>query len=495
MSWGDRLKDISHLGTSSLLTNGMKMVDGLVAARILGPEILGIWLMVKLGLRYGQRIHGGIPNGFRRQIAIESGAENDTAFRNYVDSTATFIAIVTLPLLLGFIAVGVWTSYSSHFRLAALFGAAIVTFQMGRSFTEPYFNGQGEFRQVSRFRLIRFVLLFIAIGMTFSFGFLGFLCSRVLLEVGPFLYALSKIEYFPTLRFEFGEIRELFHVGFPIMIVGFAKHFLVSADRVVIIWAFSSEILGFYGAGDTFATLLMTLSTVISSILFTAFSEQVGEGTPVAELKEDLINSVSIFSYLLPLGFVGLFVTIPAVIGIFLPEYQMSIPVAQSMAFGYTFFSIATIAGSMLHSLNRQRIFVLLLGGAVVTNIGLNTIVVSFGGSIIAISLVTAITYAVYAITVIVLAIRICEGTVHEIMRTTGKLMISTVIAGGYAITVTYLFAYPTGPTLWEYIAVTVTRLSALLPIATLYMIMASREIEFSFQDVMRKGRDLARGR
>lgn len=495
MNWKDKFKDISFLGISSTVLTVVAMADGVVAARVLGPTLLGVWMTVRLGLRYTQRLNLGVPQGFRRQTAVDEGAGDAESLQRHSDVVFTFLLVVSLLAAGVFLVASLYSDFGDDLQTALLFGSFVVVLQVLLSFVESYYKGTDRFDNFSYMELAKLAGTLASIALTVWLGFVGFLLGRVTRQVAPFVYGLYKLDYVPSVFFDSSIFKRLLRTGFLIMIVGLSSQLFQTADRTVIIWAFTPDKLGFYSTGDTFATLLMTISSVVSSVLYTSFTQQHGGETTRAAMRKNLQRGIRIFGAVLPLAFAALYLSVPTVVRVALPEYVSSITVAKGLLFGYSFFAISNIAGAMLKALNKLRLYILALLGWATINLALNVAVVGVGGGLLPVTLVTAATYAMYSATVVGLAFWSCEGTLSQFVQSALRYMVPAVLVAGYVFVVDRRVPLSTGGTLFELVVSTVVREAFVVPVAAVVAFVLVREFDTTVTSLVARIRSAGDGR
>lgn len=487
MDWTDKFRDISQLGATTLFATGLTMLEGVVAARVLGPAVLGAWFTFQIVLRYGDRLHLGVANAFRRQLSVDVGAENESQIDELSDTVATFLLVVIVVQVAIVSGVAIWPGVSSEFRLIALFGVIIIAAKTGQSFVKPYYNGIGKFEETALLKLAKAASSVVTIGLTTQFSLIGFLFGRVLREVAQFGIGFYRIGYIPSISLDTGRLRRLLRIGFLIMLVSFSSQVFRTVDRLMIIWYFPSESLGFYGTGDTFATLLLTVSGVITNVLYTSFSEKYGADMPSDQFRTELLSTIKVISYFLPIIFVNLYVFVPLVIQLVLPEYPASVPVARALTFGYIFFAGATVVGSVLNSFNKQRLYILVIGVSIAVNAALNYAVIQFGGELTSIGIATAVTYFVFFLLLFGVVIAFFDGSVRLFSRATVQILVPAFIALGYALLVSDYVAVMDSSVSLDTAWTAAVLFAAVLPLSVLFGGLTLREADIEASQILGK--------
>ncbi|QLG28679.1 oligosaccharide flippase family protein [Halorarum halophilum] len=484
MNWADKFRNITQLGGATLLATAMTMLEGVIAARVLGPAVLGAWFTFQIVLRYGGRLHFGVPNAFRRQLSVDRGAKNESQIGELADVVATFLVVVIIVQVAIVGGMAIWPGFSSEIRVIALFGIVIIASQTAKSFVHPFNNGLGNFEENALLKLVGAASSVVTIGLTIQFSLVGFLFGRVLREVAQFGIGFYRIGYIPSFSLDTGRLRRLLRIGFLIMLVSFSSQVFKTVDRLMIIWYFPSKSLGFYGTGDTFATLLLTVSSVVTNVLYTSFSEKYGADLSSEQFKSELLGTVKVISYFFPIVFVNIYVFVPLVIQIVLPEYPASVPVARALAFGYIFFAGATVVGSVLNSFKKQRLYILVIAIGITVNAALNYAAIQLGGELIGIGIATAGTYFVFFLLLFGVVIAFFDGSVRLFGRVTVQLLVPALFALGYALLVSDYVAVRDSAISLDTVWTAVVLFAAVMPLSVSFGVLTLREADINLSQV-----------
>lgn len=174
-------------------------------------------------------------------------------------------------------------------------------------------------------------------------------------------------------------IRELLRSSIPFLTYGVLGVIYYRLDTVLLSLMTSSAVVGWYGAGyRLFDTLIFLPSLVIGAIMYPVFSKL--SLSAEKELKVAVEKSMNFLVYCsLPIATM-LIVTAPNIIGLLYhqKEFLNTIPVLQALAPGLVFLYINTVLNSVLVSVNLEKKITIMAAIALVFNLTLNLVLISY---------------------------------------------------------------------------------------------------------------------
>ncbi len=85
---------------ASYVSMGVNLIQGLLLSRILGPEVLGLWLSLMLVVNYGQRYHLGTVNFINRRIPLLLGRNEAGRVEEHTVNSVSLLTWLSLLWLL-----------------------------------------------------------------------------------------------------------------------------------------------------------------------------------------------------------------------------------------------------------------------------------------------------------------------------------------------------------------------------------------------------------
>lgn len=382
----------------NVLYQGARFVVYLVAARVLGPELYGLWngllLVLTNGVSYG---HGGVLNAMNREVPYNLGRQAPEANRRIVDTSFTIALIVAALLAIGCLVLSATLPLAPATRFGWRMLALLILLQQVQVFFELLLRSHSRFRVVALEQAGLAVLLLIVVtGLTVALGFPGFLWGQAASYLLVSLLLLRYAPVRPRLRWDWREAMNLARIGFPIMAVGFTYGMLTSLDRVMIISWLGKEALGLYSLAFMAYGTMMLIPRSVSQMVYPRLAETYGRtGDPVA-LRRLVYHPLKLLALLMGPLLVLTFVAGPWLIRILLPEYVGGIPAFHITLVAVFFLSYMGTLGNLLNTVNRQRQYLLLQAGALALNFVLNLAALSAGLGITGVAWATLATHVTY---------------------------------------------------------------------------------------------------
>jgi O-antigen/teichoic acid export membrane protein len=335
-------------------------ISGLLVARFVAPDEMGVFLSASLVLTYIPFLTLGTNNGLNRQLPFLLGkGEGNTDTNNLINTAWTFtigssVLISSVLLIVSFI-----FYFSGDFKLSLAFLAIsfVSFFNLLNVLVETIFRAGGYFLKLSRIKLFVAVAAIVSVPFVYFWGFEGLLIRTIFLGVF-YLFFLIKLKPV-SLKISFFKpsFKELVKIGFPIFIAGYIYSFFISMDRLLIIQHLGTEQLGYYTPALQIKAGLQILPASIFQVLYPKMCNLYGQtGNPKSLIGLALKPLPFLAIALLPFFILGWFLVDPFV-SFVLPNYVKGIPAAQWIVI-LTYFQCLATHQDVLTTLNKIPAFI-----------------------------------------------------------------------------------------------------------------------------------------
>lgn len=282
------------VGISNSLTSVLSFVRSIVLARLLTPEIFGIWaicMMVIRGIDFFTETGFGAAL-IQRQKSFEEA--KDTAF------TLMVIRGVVLTLLAYFLAPVISEFYEKEILELVIAFLAIAFFVSGfRNINIVYYEKELNFRLLTYLDQAQILFDFIlVVSLAYYFRSvwaltIGYVVSACLSILFSYLIIPGK----PRFSFNKKIALELFTYGKYITGLTIIIFLTTEIDNAVIGKVLGTEALGFYVLAYTLANIPAThFSKILSRILFPAYSKMQGDSNALSMALKRAIKFVALFT-------------------------------------------------------------------------------------------------------------------------------------------------------------------------------------------------------
>ena len=126
---------------------------------------------------------------------------------------------------------------------------------------------------------------------------------------------------------------------------------------------------------------------------------------------------------LVPILIGGLYMALPLLVRVFLPEYVQGIDAARILLVGLFFYAVTGMPGNMLVTVNRQLLRLGILLGTAFANLGLGYGALRLGYGIVGVAVASSIGYLIYFSVSCVAAMRYARASAREIALLLGKVL------------------------------------------------------------------------
>lgn len=423
----------SHIGKlifSSFISNIVNLSSMFFAALLLGPVVFGIWLGAKMVMDYGGQLHLGVQHGMHREIPILRGKRDVQTQRNILDTTFTFSFIVAVIISIAVFLSTYLFDMEPEMSLALKFIAAMLFLQYINSFFGSLFRANNQFDIVTKLNFMNGIGSIFSIILLFYFSFLGFLVGQLIQQTTITTYSYWKSSYAKNWHLTPHILLSLMVVGFPIMMMALADLIIKSLDRLLILNFLGYKELGYYSVAGLAFYPLMIIFVASNSVMYPRFAERFGALRNPSALKRYITVPMEILSTGVPVLIGVIYIALPGMISIFLPEYVEGIKPAQILLFGLYFYAMPGMPGNFLVTINKQVILLGVLIGSIFVYLIASMSFMMLGWGLVGIALGASIGYFSYFLASIFLSLRYCGATVVDIFATIGRIIFPLVFVG-----------------------------------------------------------------
>jgi len=392
------VKEFLLFASSTVLYQASRFAVGLVAARILGPPVYGLWNTLNLILIYGYAIHLGVINAMNRDVPLFKG-KRDFRKVNEVRQVSLGFTIVSTLTAGAIIAVSSLTFINSLIRSSMQLMAILLICSQIYTYLQTYLKSDRRFTQVS-YQQFAFagILPILAIPLVIRYRLHGYILGQ---SLAIFAISILIVKTFPfSLRPKFSsqEISRLIKVGFPIMAAGLLYGLLTTVDRWVILNFLGVEQLGYYSLVIMITNMLTLIPMVIAQQIYPRMAETFGGTMNFSSLKKWVFGQIILTEAVMIPLLISVYFLFPHIIQRFLPNYVPGIAAMKIILVGLLFLPLAGGFGNFLNTVDKQVYYMIVQGIAVLINVGVNVAFVKIGLGISGVALGTSLTYSIYSL-------------------------------------------------------------------------------------------------
>ncbi len=327
-------RTLAFVSIANLVNNIVSIVSGIVVARWLLPEELGVFNALSIFTSYIILAQIGIPSGLSRELPFYFG-KNDSEKAYTLASTAKFFL-----MLLSLIVLGICILISFYFLLIGNYKYAAGTVVIGATsfqgifitkYLKTLYRSNNHFVKLSRIALIESFVTLLSLILVYKFLFYGLCLRTVILVVVDGYFSNRWKPMDVNGKFNWNNFKELSKVGLPMYLVSNIYGLWPTFQRTYVLSVLGSKGLGIYALANIVQSMLSAFNNSISSMSFPLMSKALGEKKSIKKIllipfKQFLI-SIVLYSIILVIGWP----TLPIIVNWLLPNYAEGIEAAQWM--------------------------------------------------------------------------------------------------------------------------------------------------------------------
>lgn len=423
------IKDSVIYLSATIVTQGISLFRAILLPIILSPTQLGLWNLMNVVISYGANAHLGLLHGMNKAIPVFRGQKNYDdieIIKNSVFWVNLFIGVIAAIIILFLI---ITDTISYHIEMSVV--AVIILIQLKFFYFFSLLRADSQFEKLSQglvyhsIFLTVFVILFATVFDNKVFGALIGIALSYLVIL--FFWGMVGSYLFP-LKINMKSLHNVFNLGFPLILIGILDSIFISIDRWMIASALNVDAVGYYAVGIMINGIFCLIPGSLASALYPQMLERFSAKQNTAAGNSLLLNPLrAIAAVMLVLICFGIYV-LPVMIQFFLPKYTISITVIIVFIFGSFIFSLSSIAGNYLISINKQKLLAYVLIVAIIIVLIINSLVLNAGFDIIGVAIGTVIGYSFYGLCYLFLALRFALESTFKTIRFLVNLIIPYII-------------------------------------------------------------------
>jgi O-antigen/teichoic acid export membrane protein len=333
-------------------------VRDIALAGVLGPNMYGIWIQMTVVFNYALHLPLGFQHVMSREVPYYLGRqENERA----IAIQDIVFAVMLSTSLLASIVVIVLLEFSDYHPLALSLPAllvvlAVVIVQQINSFYSILLRARQQFIAYSvGFVLVALISLVFGVLFAQLWGAVGVAIAQGLALFAVTVFWLLRTPYHPSLkRLHWAEFNHLTRIAIPLFFVGICGLLIVSIDRLMMVFFYSEEQIGFYGlaymVNQSVSLIVMPVVQSITPRMMLAYG------------RHNDTKKIQDYLFLLTQGvgscvavFVGtLYFWAGDIVMWLLPDFSPAIPAIQALLMGGAFLAMANGGNTFLVAVNRQ---------------------------------------------------------------------------------------------------------------------------------------------
>jgi O-antigen/teichoic acid export membrane protein len=393
---------------SSFARHILSLLTSFVRAKLLAPELYGIWVLIKTFPAYGSHLHLGTQAamyyGLPRHIA--AGEHEQVAT---IEATSLWGTIAFNLIFCAAIVASVLTfDFGSELEIGLLLACPVILLTAYYEHINNRFKAMRLFDRlaVSHYLFALFCLPATAV-LAWLYWLAGVLIALMLTFVATLVYLLRGHQaWWPLSGFDRKVLVRLMRMGFPIVILSVMYVFMMTSDRFLIVAFLDASDLGLYGLAVIVVQTVLKIPGVSREVIEPETMAQAHSHHEVAYFERFYGRPLLYIAFLVPVLIGGAAFTLEPVLLLALPEYAGVLPSAQILLFGAYFLALALPSRGVIVAAGKQTSMALHMLFPLGLGLALSAAVLAAGYGIEGVAFAKGVTFATLYLTINFLIVR-----------------------------------------------------------------------------------------
>jgi O-antigen/teichoic acid export membrane protein len=331
------LRQTSIFTSSVLLSSAISGLLALIIARLLSPELYGVFQGIQVFWQYAVYTHLGTPWTMQQEIARREGTGKVEEAQQTADVTLTFVIWSSMLLLVGVTLLAWARGWPFAPAITALSMLALAVRQV-YGVCQSMLTARQRFWIAGRADVVASVVnLALTATLTWRFGLPGLLIG----QVGWAVFGVALLARTGRLRFHWrpawSPLAAQVRLGVQFTVNSFLQVTARNCGRLVILTMAGTATLGYYGVAMLVASYAELVGGAVGrSVLPSMVGVYEQQGDPEAMRSYVLVGG-RVLGALLAIGVGGAALLLPLFVRLILPRYLAGVPAAQWLLFGAIF--------------------------------------------------------------------------------------------------------------------------------------------------------------
>ncbi len=386
MSLKKSLKDIGIVGLSKIIVSVSSLLLLPIISKSLGSDGYGLWSQSRVTINLVTFLSGlGLTQSLVRYLPGEKNKKNEKEifYSSFFSILTTNIIIVLIFFILkDWISSVIFGGYDDIFLLVII----AIPFYSIVALQRSFFQGKGEFKKFSIFRVAQklLTLILVIFLIYIGWGIYGAILSIII--GGITLFVITYYLIWGRIGFKlpkFNRTRQLLKYGLPLVITGIFSWVVTSSDRYLITYFLDVSSVGIYSAAYGIGFIIYQLSVPIQKVLKPNISQQYDNGN-LNQVKYQLKQILRLYLMFAIPSFLGLLaISKPLLLILSTKNIAMNgYLITPIVGLAAVFWGVGGILGIPVILKEKTKILAFIWGSAATINFGLNIIIIPYYGII-----------------------------------------------------------------------------------------------------------------
>ena len=310
---------------SSVLKALATIISGIIVAKYIFPNDLGLWTIISLALTYSLFLQAGLVNGLNLELPYAYGHSNNEYAKRMAGVVQTFtVSVSVFVLIVGIICFLCLQNNEPKIRYGILAVSIIIAFTFYQNYLLSTFRSNNSFQKLSVIQIVDACNNVFSLILVVYFAYYGMIVKAIVVIV---VFVLL-LHIFRPIKVGFLWNKTIFlkllKVGILIFALSYLEATALTSDKLWLTRFSTITEVGLYAFALYALNLFITLSSSVASYIYPRMSYDYGKtGDKIRLWKKVKKITWILVLFQFPLVVIG-FLLIPIVISKFFPNYLLS---------------------------------------------------------------------------------------------------------------------------------------------------------------------------
>ena len=391
------LKDAFIYSAANWVSDAFGIMVSIFSKRFLGVIGAGRWTVLSVIQSYALYGSLGIKNAVYREIPQHIGAKQFERAKQTQNAAFSYVLIsgVAGALLIWFLSVTFFKDRSLKWGMMVIGFLVLLTQIYNLLLT--LLRAHKRFSVLGKVIVLNTILILIlALAGAYFYNVVGYAIGLILASSISLFWGKKWGQISFQLSFKWKDIGSLVAIGLPMVAASFLFRTFLNMDTILIGKMLGAQSLGLYTIGLMTVQQISAFPKFFNTALFPYVQEKFGETKVVKDIRSLVIKPTEVYSRILPF-FLGLSIFfVEGLTHYVLPQFRGGLEAMKILVFGYYFVILSEMASTLLFTINKQNLLVILYSAFVGVITLLNYVMISSGFGIQGVAVGSAISYFLF---------------------------------------------------------------------------------------------------
>ena len=320
---------IGALAGGNVVATSIKMVSGILTARLVEPAVLGLFNGIGLVMGYVPFFQLGISNGLNRELPYHIGKNDTERARELAAAAQSWMIIIGIITAVALLVLTGLKLIRGELWSAAGWGTHVILvflYFYGTCYLQTTYRTSHDFAKLALINVIQAIVALLLLVLVWMMSFYG-LCLRGILSIvitTTLLYWWRPLRVGPLWNLR--HLKHLFIVGAPIFAVGQIYAWWTVINQTLVLYYTGTHGMGLYTMVTMTTSTIALLPQAMVEVTYPRMAERYGAGGNIDDMFRMALKPMLLCALgMIPLVAAAWWLVEPLV-RIVVPKYVEAVP-------------------------------------------------------------------------------------------------------------------------------------------------------------------------